>query len=130
MLLRIVSQILMEQIRDSHIVEIPGKDKMTLLDFRQKDLFVTRFNLYLSNMVSKLNTTGDTNVSMQEESDEQQEVIEVQILHQVRQSSYYFSNRLILNITFKSQFSARELGRGYHSSEHELRPRICRRNVF
>jgi hypothetical protein len=34
--------------------------------------------------MGRLNTTGDTTVSMQEDSDEQQEVIEVQILPQVR----------------------------------------------
>jgi hypothetical protein len=32
----------------------------------------------------RLNTTGDTTVSMHEDSDEQQEVIEVQILPQVK----------------------------------------------
>jgi len=35
-------------------------------------------------MAGRLNTTGDTTVSMQEDSDEHQEVIEVQILPQVR----------------------------------------------
>ncbi len=37
-----------------------------------------------SGMAGRLNTTGDTTVSMQEDSDEHQEVIEVQILPQVR----------------------------------------------
>ena len=39
-----------------------------------------------SGMAGRLNTTGDTTVSMQEDSDEQQEVIEVQILPQVRKN--------------------------------------------
>ena len=43
--------------------------------------------LTASGMAGRLNTTGDTTVSMQEDSDEQQEVIEVQILPQVRKYS-------------------------------------------
>lgn len=41
-------------------------------------------NLSCFSVMGRLNTTGDTTVSMQEDSDEQQEVIEVQILPQVR----------------------------------------------
>ena len=41
-----------------------------------------------SGMAGRLNTTGDTTVSMQEDSDEQQEVIEVQILPQVRPQTW------------------------------------------
>ena len=39
---------------------------------------------------TRLNTTADTTVSMQDDSDEMQEVIEVQILPQV--GSYFFYN--------------------------------------
>ena len=42
---------------------------------------------------TRLNTTADTTVSMQDDSDEMQEVIEVQILPQV--GSYLFLNRHI-----------------------------------
>ena len=44
----------------------------------------------MGGMGGRLNTTGDTTVSMQEDSDEQQEVIEVQILPQVTWLNIFF----------------------------------------
>jgi hypothetical protein len=49
-----------------------------------------------------LNTTGDTNVSIQEDSDEHQEVIEVQILPQVRSFSFTNGNSLNLHLCERS----------------------------
>jgi hypothetical protein len=53
-------------------------------------------------MAGRLNTTGDTNVSIQEDSDEHQEVIEVQILPQVRSFSFTNGNSLNLHLCERS----------------------------
>ena len=53
-------------------------------------------------MAGRLNTTGDTNVSIQEDSDEHQEVIEVQILPQVRSLSFTYGNSLNLHLCERS----------------------------
>ena len=66
---------------------------------------------------TRLNTTADTTVSMQDDSDEMQEVIEVQILPQV--GSHLFLNRYIQKVTnnyqsvkiFKSVFDHQPHGR-------------------
>ena len=61
--------------------------------------FASNFSVISANgMAGRLNTTGDTTVSIQEDSDEHQEVIEVQILPQVR-LFYYYSLYLHLHET-------------------------------
>ncbi len=74
-------------------------------------------------MVSKLNTTGDTSVSIQEESDEQQEVIEVQILHKALFTLNSCFKKSAYKITWNLPCLARQLEWGHRINEHEPRPR-------
>ena len=66
---------------------------------------------------TRLNTTADTTVSMQDDSDEMQEVIEVQILPQV--GSHLFLNRYVQRkMYFKSYFKISSSSHRIHSNFH------------